>query len=123
MIHLQKHNSINWKCIGGIILQIPISLCYKMLKKTIATELGGDAGMEYQHINREYAISSSCNVRVVSFYEDTIGVLMGLWVLSNCHQIADCLTIRNSEDVLLGDKAVSSVKTMIIFICTCHPVN
>ena len=79
--------------------------------------------MEYQLINREYAISSPSTIRVESFYENTIGVLKGLWVLSNCHQIADCLTIRNSEDILLGDKAVSSVKTMIIFICTCHPVN
>lgn len=39
--------------------------------------------MDYQHINREYAISSSGNIRVVSFYEgDTIDVLKGLWVLS-----------------------------------------
>ena len=28
------------------------------------------------------------------FYEDTIDVLKDLWVLSNCHQIADCLTIQ-----------------------------
>ena len=41
MIHLQKQNSINWKRIWGIILQIPISLCYKTLKKTITMELGG----------------------------------------------------------------------------------
>lgn len=94
MIHLQKHDSINWKCTGGIILQIPISLRSKMLKKMTGTELGGDEGMDYQHINREYAISSSGNIRVVSFYEDTIDVLKGLWVLSNCHQIADCLTIQ-----------------------------
>lgn len=79
--------------------------------------------MEYQHINTEYAISSPRNIRVALFHEDAIGILKGPWVLPNCHEIADCSSIRNSEDILLGDKTVSSVKTMIIFICACHPVN
>lgn len=62
--------------------------------------------IEYQHINTEYAIPSPSNMRAALFYEDTIGILKGLWVLSNCDWVADCSSIRSSEDILLGDKTV-----------------
>lgn len=123
IIHLQKQNSINWKCIWGIILQIQISFSVVKCWRKILPLNHGE--MEYQHINMEYAISAPSNIRVALclFYEDTIRMLRGLWALSNCDQFADCLTIQDSEDILLGDKTVSSVKTMIIFIYACHPVN
>lgn len=62
----------------------------KMLKKNITTEWG--RWMEYQHINTEYAISFLSNIRIEInlFHEDTIRMLRGLWVLSNCNQFADC---------------------------------
>jgi hypothetical protein len=89
-IHLQKQNSINWKCIWGIILQILISLLVVKCWKKILLPNQGE--MEYEHIHTEYAISSSSNIRVALclFYEDEIRTLRSLWLSTNCDLSADC---------------------------------